>query len=66
MPDNSSLASGIARIKAIAEDVYSTLGSGFSEDVYDRAMQVGLRLARATRISLSAAATKELLWNSKP
>jgi GxxExxY protein len=46
MPDNSSLASGIARIKAIAEDVYSTLGSGFSEDVYDRAMQVGLRLAK--------------------
>jgi GxxExxY protein len=27
-------------------DVYQTLGSGFSEDVYDRAMQVGLRLAK--------------------
>jgi GxxExxY protein len=32
-------------IKQIAEDVYKILGSGFSEDVYDRAMQVGLRLA---------------------
>jgi GxxExxY protein len=29
----------------IAHDVYQSLGSGFSEDVYDRAMQVGLRLA---------------------
>jgi GxxExxY protein len=29
----------------IAQEVYQTLGSGFSEDVYDRAMQVGLRLA---------------------
>jgi GxxExxY protein len=34
-----------AKIKDIAQDVYKTLGSGFSEDVYDRAMQVGLRLA---------------------
>src|SRR5947208_15140780 len=33
-------------IKEIAEDVYKTLGSGFSEEVYDRAMQVGLRLAK--------------------
>jgi GxxExxY protein len=32
--------------REIAEDVYKTLGSGFSEDVYDRAMQVGLRLAK--------------------
>ena len=29
----------------IAKDVYKTLGSGFSEDVYDKAMQVGLRLS---------------------
>jgi len=29
----------------IAHEVYRNLGSGFSEDVYDRAMQVGLRLA---------------------
>jgi GxxExxY protein len=34
-----------AVIRNIAEDVYKTLGSGFSEEVYDRAMQVGLRLA---------------------
>src|SRR5436309_5559165 len=33
-------------IKKIARDVYRTLGSGFSEDVYDRAMKVGLRLAK--------------------
>jgi len=44
--DNSSVEKGIAQIKNIAEDVYRTLGSGFSEDVYDRAMQVGLRLAK--------------------
>ena len=36
----------IDRIKQIAQDVYETLGSGFSEEVYDRAMQVGLRLAK--------------------
>lgn len=35
----------IDRVKAIARDVYRSLGSGFSEDVYDKAMQVGLRLA---------------------
>jgi len=40
MSDHASI------IKEIAEDVYNTLGSGFSEDVYDRAMQVGLRLAK--------------------
>lgn len=34
------------QIAKIAKDVYRTLGSGFSEDVYDRAMQVGLRLAK--------------------
>jgi GxxExxY protein len=33
------------KIKQIAKDVYRTLGSGFSEGVYDNAMQVGLRLA---------------------
>jgi GxxExxY protein len=37
--------SKMEEIKEIARDVYNTLGSGFSEDVYDRAMQVGLRLA---------------------
>ena len=35
----------IAHIKTIAEDVYRTLGSGFPECVYDKAMQVGLRYA---------------------
>ncbi|TSC91404.1 MAG: hypothetical protein CEN90_533 [Parcubacteria group bacterium Licking1014_17] len=30
----------------IVKDVYKSLGSGFSEDVYDKAMQVGLRLAK--------------------
>ncbi len=34
------------KIKKIASDVYRSLGSGFSEDVYDKAMQVGLRLAK--------------------
>lgn len=34
------------KIKKIAKDVYKILGSGFSEDVYDKAMQVGLRLAK--------------------
>jgi len=32
-------------IVKIANEVYRSLGSGFSEDVYDRAMQVGLRLS---------------------
>lgn len=32
-------------IAKIAHEVYRSLGSGFSEEVYDRAMQVGLRLA---------------------
>ena len=34
------------KIRKIAQDVYRALGSGFSEDVYDRAMQVGLRPAK--------------------
>ncbi len=34
------------QVKNIAKDVYRALGSGFSEEVYDRAMQVGLRLAK--------------------
>jgi hypothetical protein len=33
-------------IRKIAKDVYRVLGSGYSEQVYDRAMQVGLRLAK--------------------
>jgi GxxExxY protein len=35
----------IELVGKIAHEVYTDLGSGFSEDVYDRAMQVGLRLA---------------------
>jgi GxxExxY protein len=34
------------KIISIARDVYRTLGSGFDERVYDKAMQVGLRLAK--------------------
>jgi GxxExxY protein len=36
----------IDKVKTIAKDVYRSLGSGFSEDVYDKAIQVGLRLAK--------------------
>jgi GxxExxY protein len=36
----------INQVKKIAKDVYRTLGSGFSEDVYDKAMQVGLRCSK--------------------
>ena len=36
----------ISKIKAIAKDVYKVLGSGFTESVYDKAMQVGLRSAK--------------------
>ena len=32
------------KIKKIAEDVFETLGSGYSEEVYEKAMEVGLRL----------------------
>ncbi|MFH0928540.1 MAG: GxxExxY protein [bacterium] len=31
-------------IEKIAKDVYRSLGSGYSEEVYDKAMQVGLRM----------------------
>jgi GxxExxY protein len=43
--ESQSVKSRIEKVKAIARDVYRSLGSGFSEDVYDKAMQVGLRLA---------------------
>ncbi|MSR76380.1 MAG: GxxExxY protein, partial [Candidatus Ryanbacteria bacterium] len=36
----------ISKIKAIAKDVYKVLGSGVTESVYDKAMQVGLRSAK--------------------
>src|ERR1017187_4946311 len=35
----------VDQIIALATDVYGKLGSGYSEEVYHRAMQVGLRLA---------------------
>ncbi|MCL4540587.1 MAG: GxxExxY protein [Bacteroidetes bacterium] len=35
----------LEKIRRIARDVYKSLGSGFDEKVYDKAMQVGLRLA---------------------
>lgn len=34
------------KIKQIAKDIYRTLGSGFDEAVYQKAMEVGLRLAK--------------------
>jgi len=40
------MENNIKKIKKIAEDVYKSLGSGFAEVTYDRAMQVGLRLAK--------------------
>ena len=36
----------IQKIVNLAKDVYKSLGSGHSEAVYDKAMQVGLRLAK--------------------
>ena len=40
------MKSNIKKIENIAKDVYKSLGSGHSESVYDKAMQVGLRLAK--------------------
>ena len=34
------------KLRKIAEDVYRSLGSGYQEVVYDKAMQVGLRIAK--------------------
>jgi len=36
----------IDKIRKIAEDVFETLGSGYNEEVYEKAMEVGLRLAK--------------------
>jgi len=36
----------INKIREIAEDVFNTLGSGYNEEVYEKAMEVGLRLAK--------------------
>ena len=40
-----SIDENTKKISKIASDVYRKLGSGHSESVYDKAMQVGLRLA---------------------
>ena len=40
------MKNNIKKISNLAKDVYKSLGSGFPEVVYDRAMQVGLRLAK--------------------
>jgi GxxExxY protein len=40
------MSNNAEKIKSIAKDIYRSLGSGYSEEVYDRAMQVGLRLAK--------------------
>lgn len=40
------MKSNIETVKRIARDVYKSLGSGYTEAVYDKAMQVGLRLAK--------------------
>lgn len=36
----------IDKIKKIAEDVFDSLGSGYAEEVYEKAMEVGLRLEK--------------------
>jgi len=36
----------IDKIRKIAEDVFKTLGSGYNEEVYEKSMEVGLRLAK--------------------
>jgi len=40
------MKSHLNKIKRVARDVYKALGSGFDEKVYDKALQVGLRLAK--------------------
>lgn len=43
---NKGLQKIIAQIKKLAKEVYGELGSGFDEGVYQRAMEVGLRLVK--------------------
>ncbi len=40
------LKNAIRQIRKIAKEVYDDLGSGFDECVYQKAMEVGLRLAK--------------------
>lgn len=44
--ENKNLKKVIKQIRKLAEEVYRELGSGFDEKVYQRAMEVGLRLAK--------------------
>lgn len=43
---NQKLKKVINQIKKLAKEVYEELGSGFDERVYQKAMEVGLRLAK--------------------
>ena len=43
---NQKLKKVINQIKKLAVEVYGELGSGFDERVYQKAMEVGLRLAK--------------------
>lgn len=43
---NQKLNKVVNQIKKLAAEVYKTLGSGFDEKVYQKAMEVGLRLAK--------------------
>jgi len=36
----------IDKVRKIAEDVFEALGSGYSEEVYEKAMEVGFRLEK--------------------
>lgn len=43
---NQKLKKVIGQIRKLADEVYRELGSGFDERVYQKAMEVGLRLAK--------------------
>jgi len=43
---NVKLKKVVNQIKKLAREVYGELGSGFDERVYQKAMEVGLRLAK--------------------
>ena len=44
--ENVKLKKVVNQIKKLAKEVYGELGSGFDERVYQKAMEVGLRLAK--------------------
>ena len=43
---NQQIKKIVNKIEKLAEEVYEELGSGFDERVYQKAMEVGLRLAK--------------------